>query len=64
MPRSFRTPLVWITAPLGAVGCLFLIARLPPETWPRLIIWLVIGLVLYFGYAYKHSRNHQATLGK
>jgi APA family basic amino acid/polyamine antiporter len=59
LTRSFRTPIVWFTAPAGALGCAYLIYKLPPETWPRLIIWLVIGLVVYFGYAYWHSRYHE-----
>ena len=62
LPRAFKTPLAWVTAPLGALGCFYLIYKLPPETWWRLIIWLVIGLVVYFGYAYWHSRYHEKQL--
>jgi APA family basic amino acid/polyamine antiporter len=64
MTRAFRTPVVWFTAPVGALGCAFLIYKLPMETWPRLIIWLVIGLCVYFGYAYKHSRAHHRKLAE
>jgi APA family basic amino acid/polyamine antiporter len=60
VPRSFKTPIVWFSAPAGVAGCLFLISGLPPATWDRLIIWMVIGLVIYFGYAYWHSRQHEA----
>jgi len=59
LKRGFKTPFVWFVAPAGALGCAYLISILPPETWPRLIIWLVIGLVVYFGYAYWHSRYHE-----
>lgn len=59
LPRSFRTPFVWVTAPLGLLGCGYLIYKLPPDTWLRLWIWMGIGLVVYFGYAYWHSRYHE-----
>jgi APA family basic amino acid/polyamine antiporter len=59
LPRSFKTPLVWFSAPAGALGCGYLIYKLPPETWPRLFIWMAIGLVIYFAYAYWHSRYHE-----
>lgn len=62
LPRSFRTPVVWLTAPLGVVGCAFLIYKLPPETWPRLVIWMAIGLAIYFLYAYGHSRMHERRM--
>ena len=58
LPRSFKTPLVWVTAPLGALGCVFLISGLPAPTWLRLFIWMAIGLVVYFTYAYQHSHYH------
>ena len=62
LPRTFRTPLIWLTAPLGAGGCAFLIYTLPAETWPRLFVWMGLGLALYFGYAYHHSRFHERKL--
>jgi APA family basic amino acid/polyamine antiporter len=58
LQRSFKTPFVWITAPLGALGCLFLISGLPMPTWIRLFVWMAIGLVVYFAYAHGHSRYH------
>ena len=48
--RPFRTPLVWVVAPLGIVMCLFMMAFLPLDTWLRLAVWTVIGLVIYFVY--------------
>jgi APA family basic amino acid/polyamine antiporter len=62
LPRSFRAPLVWVVAPLGALGCAFLIYKLPPETWPRLVVWMAIGLAIYFLYAYGHSRLHEKRM--
>jgi len=60
IPRPFKTPLWQVTAPLGIAGCLYLMASLPPDTWVRLIAWLAIGIVIYFVYAYRHSRYHEA----
>lgn len=54
--RPFKTPFVWITAPLGAVACLWVMYGLPLDTWMRLIVWLIIGFVIYFGYGRRHSK--------
>jgi len=59
LPRPFRTPLLWVTAPLGIASCLYLIAKLPAATFVRLVVWMAIGLVIYAGYAYRHSRYHE-----
>ncbi|HNQ90740.1 MAG TPA: amino acid permease [Verrucomicrobiota bacterium] len=56
LPRVFRTPAVWFVAPMGAISALVLMLSLPGRTWLRLLIWLAIGLVLYFGYGMRHSR--------
>jgi basic amino acid/polyamine antiporter, APA family len=56
IPRSFRTPLVPLVPVAGALICLAMIAGLGIENWLRLIIWLVIGMVVYFGYSKKHSK--------
>lgn len=64
LPRRFKTPLVWFSAPVGMLGCAYLIYKLPAETWPRLIIWMIIGLAVYFGYAYWHSRYHEKKLAE
>jgi basic amino acid/polyamine antiporter, APA family len=54
--RPFRTPLVWVTAPLGIVMCLFMMGFLPLDTWLRLAVWTVIGLVIYYVYSSKHAK--------
>ncbi len=55
MPRAFKTPLWQVTAPLGILSCLYLISQLPAATFVRLMGWMVIGLVIYFGYGRKHA---------
>jgi APA family basic amino acid/polyamine antiporter len=54
--RPFRTPLVPIVPILAILICGYMMYGLPTDTWFRLIIWLVIGLVIYFGYGRSHSR--------
>jgi APA family basic amino acid/polyamine antiporter len=53
--RPFRAPLVPLTPILGIAACLLLMFSLPEENWLRLVVWLVIGLAIYFGYGRRHS---------
>ena len=53
--RPFRAPLVPLTPILGIAVCLLLMFSLPGENWLRLIIWLALGLIVYFAYGKKHS---------
>jgi APA family basic amino acid/polyamine antiporter len=55
LPRTFKTPAVWIVAPLGALSALYLMWFLPWRTWERLIIWFIIGMVVYFLYGVRRS---------
>jgi APA family basic amino acid/polyamine antiporter len=54
--RPFKTPLVWFVAPMGVLSSAYLMYYLPWRTWERLIIWLVIGLVVYFAYGIRKSK--------
>jgi basic amino acid/polyamine antiporter, APA family len=56
LPRPFKTPLVPLVPALAALTALALMLGLPKETWERLAIWMVIGVVLYFAYGYRHSK--------
>ncbi|MGE5809484.1 MAG: amino acid permease, partial [Nitrospirota bacterium] len=56
-PRAFRAPGGAATPVLGAVTCLYLMSGLPRDTWIRLFVWLVIGLVIYFNYGLKKAGN-------
>jgi APA family basic amino acid/polyamine antiporter len=56
IPRPFRTPAFWLIAPLGVIFCGYLMCGLPADTWARLIVWMAIGLVIYFTYGCRHSK--------
>jgi APA family basic amino acid/polyamine antiporter len=62
--RPFRAPLFWLVAPLGVVSCGYLMYGLPADTWARLIVWLALGLVVYFAYSRSHSKLHHGLMGK
>ncbi len=55
LPRPYRTPLVPLVPILGILVCLGMMAFLDVETWIRLVVWLVIGFAVYFGYSRYHS---------
>jgi APA family basic amino acid/polyamine antiporter len=54
--RPFRTPWVPVIPILGIVVCTGLMYTLGPANWLRLIIWLIIGVVIYFIYGIKNSK--------
>ncbi len=54
--RPFKTPLVPLVPILGAAICLAQMISLPWDTWLRLIVWMLIGFVIYFTYSAKHSK--------
>ena len=56
LPRSFRAPAVTLVATLSVLLCLWLMLNLTGGTWVRFLIWMVIGLVVYFAYGRRHSR--------
>jgi basic amino acid/polyamine antiporter, APA family len=53
--RPFRAPFGLVVPILGVATCLLLMFSLPGENWLRLLIWLLIGFVIYFGYGRRHS---------
>ena len=55
-PRKFRVPFVPVTPILGISMCVFLMAGLPLMTWIRFVLWLAVGLALYFVYGVRRSR--------
>ena len=55
--RPFKTPLVPLVPILGILTAFYLMTKLPLfPTWTAMIVWLLIGLVIYFGYSIKHSK--------
>ena len=54
-PRPFRTPLIWLVAPLSIAGCLLLFFSLGIESKMLFLVWTIAGLVVYFLYGYRKS---------
>jgi APA family basic amino acid/polyamine antiporter len=61
LPRQFRAPMVPVVSTLGVIVCASMIFGLGWPNWARLGVWLVIGLVVYFGYGAKHSKLSRAS---
>ncbi len=59
LPRPFRTPWVPVLPAVGALVCLYLLANLPQGTLKNLFYWMLLGLVIYFGYGMRHSKLRQ-----
>ena len=56
MPRPFKTPLVPLVPILGILSALYLMISLPLITWIVVVVWLVVGLCIYFTYSVRHSK--------
>jgi APA family basic amino acid/polyamine antiporter len=59
--RPFKTPWVPFVPIMGILVSGLMMASLPLDTWLRLIIWLIIGMAIYFGYGQRHSRVQAAV---
>jgi APA family basic amino acid/polyamine antiporter len=62
--RPFKTPFVWVVAPLGIIMCGAMMAWLPLDTWIRLAVWTAIGLVIYFAYSIRHAKPPRWVIEK
>jgi APA family basic amino acid/polyamine antiporter len=59
--RPFRAPWVPFTPIMGIVVSFAMMAALPLDTWIRLIVWLIVGMIIYFTYGRHHSRVQQGA---
>jgi APA family basic amino acid/polyamine antiporter len=53
--RPFRAPFIFVTAPLGALLCIFIMTGLGMPTWIRFVVWFAVGVAIYAAYGYRHS---------
>jgi len=56
MKRPFKMPWVPVLPGLSVISCIYLMFNLPKITWLRFIVWIAIGLYVYYGYGFSHSR--------
>jgi APA family basic amino acid/polyamine antiporter len=62
--RSFRVPGgTWFLPVIGALSCVYLARYLPASSWWRFGLWLMVGMVVYFSYSFRHSRLRHPHLG-
>jgi basic amino acid/polyamine antiporter, APA family len=59
LPRAFRCPVVPVVPVLAVASCLFLMLNLKRFTWIAFVVWLAIGLLIYFDYSRRHSKLGQ-----
>lgn len=62
--RPFRCPWVPIVPVLGIISCFILMLSLPIITWFRFVIWMAIGIAIYFCYGYKHGHTQTPCVAK
>ena len=56
LPRPFKVPFSPVIPILSAGASLYLMYGLPFDTWARLIVWMLIGVAIYFAYSVRHSK--------
>lgn len=61
LQRNFKTPWIWFVAPMGALSSFALMLSLPLTTWVRLLVWFIIGIVIYFSYSVRNSKLAQSN---
>jgi APA family basic amino acid/polyamine antiporter len=63
-PRAFKTPWVPFVPIMGIITCVGMMLFLPGDTWIRLIVWMAIGMIIYYAYGKKHSRVRRQLKAK
>ncbi|MCU0756371.1 MAG: amino acid permease, partial [Xanthomonadales bacterium] len=61
LKRPFRVPLSPFIPMATVVAAAYLMNSLPLDTWIRLIVWMSLGLVIYFAYSYSHSNLREVS---
>ncbi|MDT2007754.1 amino acid permease [Rhodococcus opacus] len=64
LPRGFRVPLVPLVPILAVLACLWLMFNLSVETWIRFIVWMALGVIIYFAYSRRHSMMERRSRGE
>jgi basic amino acid/polyamine antiporter, APA family len=64
LPRPFRVPLEPALPALGVLACLGLMIGLPWQTWARLVVWLAIGLAIYFASGHRRAQRRVEAAGE
>ncbi|WP_242107331.1 amino acid permease [Luteimonas aquatica] len=59
LPRPFRVPFAPLVCTAGVLSCLVLLSTMSMHNWMLMVLWTVLGFVIYFGYGYRHSRLRQ-----
>jgi basic amino acid/polyamine antiporter, APA family len=61
LPRAFRCPGVPVVPILAVLSCVFLMVNLQRLTWIAFVVWVGLGIVIYFAYSRHHSRLAHAS---
>ncbi|WP_312092535.1 amino acid permease [Niallia sp.] len=61
LQRGFKTPFVPFVPALAVIFCVYLMFQLSAFTWKGFLVWLVIGLIIYISYGYKHSKLNDSS---
>ena len=61
LPRHFKAPWIWFVAPMGALSALYLMVSLSGRTWLRLLIWFLLGMLVYAFYGVRNSKLAQRS---
>ncbi|WP_442766817.1 amino acid permease, partial [Mitsuokella multacida] len=59
LPRPFRCPAIYVVGTLAIVSCGYIMYNLSSMTWERFWVWSVLGILIYFLYGYRHSRENK-----
>lgn len=59
LPRPFRCPAIYVVGTLAIVSCGYIMYNLSSMTWERFWVWSALGILIYFLYGYRHSRENK-----